>query len=169
MEKKCNKCGEVKPLEMFCKNKTTKDGHGRECKQCASERAKAMRLANPEKFKQASKKWRETNPNYVSQWKSRNKKRTKEMKRKEYLKSKYGISIEQYDDMRVAQQYKCYVCNKHENEIPNAGPTALNVDHCHETGAIRKLLCMSCNIALGKVNDSIEILQRCIDYIKEHK
>lgn len=169
MEKQCNKCGEVKPLEMFCKNKTTKDGHGRECKQCAAERSKAMRKADPEKFRERGKKWRETNPNYVTQWKQRNKKRTKTQKRKDYLKSTYGISLEQYEDMRVAQQYRCYVCNKHEDEVSNAGPTALNVDHCHSTGVIRKLLCMSCNIALGKVNDDVEILQRCIDYIKEHQ
>lgn len=169
MEKQCNKCGEIKSLEMFCKNKTTNDGHGRECKQCTSERHKAMRLANPEKYKQAAKKWREANPNYINQWKQRNKKRTKIQKRKEYLKSTYGISLEQYEEMRIAQQYKCYICNRHEDEIPNAGSTALNVDHCHDTGIVRKLLCMSCNIALGKVNDDVEILQRCIDYVKEHQ
>lgn len=167
--KKCNTCGEEKLLDLFAKNKSRKDGYASECKACMSARNKASRLANPEKFKEAARKWRESSPNYLKQWKARNKKRTKVMKRKEYLKSKYGISLEQYEDMRVAQQYRCYVCDKHEDEIPNPGPTALNVDHCHDTGVIRKLLCMSCNIALGKVNDDVEILQRCIEYIKEHK
>lgn len=167
--KKCNGCSEVKPFDMFSKNKTTKDGYGYECKHCASARIKALRLANPEKFKEAGKKWRETNPNYVSQWKTRNKKRTKTQKRKDYLKSKYNITLDQYESMRKAQNCRCYTCGKHENDISNAGPTALNVDHCHDTGQVRKLLCMACNIALGKVNDDVEILQRCIDYIKEHK
>lgn len=70
--------------------------------------------------------------------------------------------------MRSSQNYKCYICRQHENDVSNAGPTALNVDHCHTTGKVRKLLCMACNIALGKVNDDVEILQRCIDYVKEH-
>jgi hypothetical protein len=166
--KKCNGCGEDKPFSLFAKNKTRKDGYASECKSCASSRIKQARAKDPEKFKERGKKWRETNPNYVDQWKQRNKSRTKTQKRKDYLKSTYGITVLQYENMREAQGHRCYICDKHESEISNAGPTALNVDHCHGTGKLRKLLCMSCNIALGKVNDNVEILQRCINYIKEH-
>lgn len=169
LTKKCKRCCETKPLNLFFKNKNNKDGHAYECKECVRMRINAARLAKPEHYKQQSKKWRENNPNYVQQWQARNRKRTKVHKRSTYLKSTYGISIDQYEDMRVAQQYRCYICNKHENEIPNAGPTALNVDHCHTTGSIRKLLCMSCNIALGKLNDDVNLLQRCIEYVKEHQ
>jgi hypothetical protein len=168
IDKKCCTCKDVKSIDLFAKNKSNKDGRAYECKSCAASRIKAMRLASPEKFKEASKRWRESNPEYVKRWKARNKAKTKTQKRKDYLKSTYSITLEQYDVMRELQNYRCYICNKHESEITNAGATALNVDHCHVSGEVRKLLCMSCNIALGKVNDNVDILQRCIDYIKEH-
>lgn len=53
----------------------------------------------------------------------------------------YGLTVEQYDIMLVAQSGRCNVCT-----IPMLKP---NVDHCHETGRVRGLLCWSCNIAIG--------------------
>ena len=166
--KTCPKCKELKSLLDFSNNKNNKDGKSYECKKCSAERIKDLRKKEPEKFKERAKVWRETNPDYIKQWKLRNSKRTKENKRKEYLKGKYGITQEHYDDMRKHQNYKCFTCDKHENDSHNAGPTALNVDHCHVSGKLRKLLCMSCNIALGKVADDISILQNLIKYLKEH-
>lgn len=167
--KKCNKCGEEKPLDLFAKNRTRKDGHGSECNACIAERARLRRLENPEKQKAYQESHKKENAEYARKWRKENKDRHKQNKRRFYLKDKYNITLDVYDEMRNLQDYKCYICGKHENDITNAGPTALNVDHCHDTGVVRKLLCMSCNIALGKVNDDVEILQRCIDYIKEHK
>jgi hypothetical protein len=168
INKKCPKCNELKAITLFSKNKTNKDGYAYECKGCHAERIKDLRQREPEKFKERAKKWRENNPSYVAGWQKRNKKRTKDTKRKEYLKSQYGITPDQYNEMRVLQNYCCVTCGKHEDDCPNAGATALNVDHCHTSGAIRKLLCMSCNIALGKVEDSIVILENLIQYLKDH-
>lgn len=43
----------------------------------------------------------------------------------------------------------------------------LHVDHCHQTGKIRGLLCQKCNMALGLLNDSVEILETAIRYLKK--
>ena len=165
----CQKCLIEKDKSFFHKNKNEKTGYSRWCKECHSEYAKKHRAENKDAYSERAKKWRENNPNYVAQWKRRNANKTKATKRKEYLKRTYNISPDQYDSMRKSQDFRCYICNVHENSIPNAGATALNVDHDHSSGTIRKLLCMSCNIALGKVNDNISILEKMIDYLKEHK
>ena len=166
--KECPKCRLTKELSLFSKNKSNKGGYAYECKACHAERIKDLRKREPEKFKERAKKWRETNPDYVADWKKRNKNKTKAIKRRDYLKNTYGITVEQYDAMRQQQNYCCYTCGKHENNISNAGPTALNVDHCHSSNQLRKLLCMGCNIALGKVNDDIHLLEKLISYLKEH-
>ena len=96
-----------------------------------------------------SKKWSLENPEKV-----------KESRRKTKLKQKYGISVEEYDRMFKEQQGKCYLCNNEHSRRP------LNVDHCHKTGKIRKLLCDKCNLALGLVDDSVELLENFIRYLK---
>ena len=66
--------------------------------------------------------------------------------------------------MLKKQNGVCYICHKLES---NGKP--LNVDHCHTSGIIRKLLCSKCNFTLGLINEDKTILNRLIDYINEHK
>ncbi len=63
------------------------------------------------------------------------------------LKAKYGITIEQYDMMFAQQNGVCAVCATVQPGRP------LDVDHCHDTGVIRGLLCNPCNMALGLLKD----------------
>ena len=44
----------------------------------------------------------------------------------------------------------------------------MHIDHCHDTGAVRGLLCHGCNTGIGSLNDDIELLQRAIDYLREN-
>lgn len=67
----------------------------------------------------------------------------KTKKRRELLRS-YGLTVEQYEAMSEAQGHCCAMCRKSETERQK-----LAVDHCHETGAIRALLCGLCNRNLG--------------------
>lgn len=75
---------------------------------------------------------------------------------------RHGITQELLDAMLFAQNYVCAICFKPQTNPP----MALAVDHCHETGAIRGLLCGNCNHALGKLKDSIELLESAIRYLK---
>lgn len=65
MEKKCTKCGEVKPLDLFYADKRNKDGKQSECKECTRERGRKWRLENPEKSKERFRKWCLENPEKV--------------------------------------------------------------------------------------------------------
>jgi len=76
------------------------------------------------------------------------------------LDRRYGISVEQYEAMLIEQCGKCDICDVEMG--PGINP---NVDHCHETGAVRGLLCNQCNQGLGYAKDSIEILQNMQRYL----
>lgn len=76
------------------------------------------------------------------------------------LKSKFGITLDDYDAMLVAQGGGCQICG-----APPAGDKRLAVDHCHETGRVRGLLCTPCNQALGLMRDDPNRLQRAIAYL----
>jgi hypothetical protein len=105
-------------------------------------------------------------------YKEKNKEKIKAIKKKEYLKNKnryidrvlyrkYGISLEEYNTMLKIQNYRCFICNKHQDECSKN----LAVDHNHKTGKVRKLLCRECNSILGYSKEDINILENCIKYI----
>lgn len=87
------------------------------------------------------------------------------------LQRNYGISLEEYNQKLIAQNYVCAMCKKPESVVNGYSKTVkrLAVDHCHASGNIRDLLCNRCNTMIGLANDEIEILEAGIVYIKSHK
>lgn len=81
--------------------------------------------------------------------------------RSRHLMKEYGLTPQDYDAMLQAQDGVCAACKEEPDEI-------LRVDHDHETGENRALLCRHCNSALGFVQDSIERLQALISYLEVH-
>ena len=79
-----------------------------------------------------------------------------------YLKKTYGVSSDWYDEQFKAQGGVCYICCR------PSGSKSLMVDHCHNTGSVRKLLCFQCNTSLGLVKENIGVLYSMIDYVVEH-
>lgn len=61
-----------------------------------------------------------------------------------HVTSRYGLSATAYDVLWAEQEGKCKFCGR-----TNSGKFRLSVDHCHKTGRVRGLLCMSCNAKLG--------------------
>lgn len=94
----------------------------------------------------------------ASNWQRNNKDKVKAIKRKTDLKTKYGMSVEDFDSMSASQGFACAICKI----IPTA---TLHVDHDHQTGKVRGLLCSKCNTALGLLKDSTEFLARAITYL----
>lgn len=88
-----------------------------------------------------------------------------EKQRAYLLKKKYGISCEKYDEMLHEQDYKCYICQKHEDKLDRS----LAVDHCHTTGKVRGLLCGNCNRFLGQINDDLDTAKRLVKYLAKNK
>ena len=81
------------------------------------------------------------------------------------LKHDYGISLEDYNIMFNDQGGKCYLCGIHALELDRA----FDVDHDHETGKVRKLLCSYCNKLLGQIETNPEFLIKAQKYIEEYK
>lgn len=111
-----------------------------------SERAAYMR--------EYSRKMRAINPDYHKSIK---------------LRKTYGISMDRYNEMLAAQNGCCAICDKPESNEIKGKVVALAVDHCHETGAVRALLCSSCNTALGLFNDDPQLLAKAVDYVVSYK
>ncbi len=82
------------------------------------------------------------------------------------FQEKYDISLAQYEHMHAEQNGVCLICGKPETIERNGKPRLLAVDHCHDTGKVRGLLCGKCNPMIGYADHSIDILTRAIDYLK---
>ena len=87
-------------------------------------------------------------------------------RRNSILKTKFGITLDQYNDMLKEQNYRCMVCNQVETRRGNKGGIrSLAVDHCHTSGKIRGLLCGNCNVALGLLNEDRDRIYKLLEYI----
>lgn len=74
--------------------------------------------------------------------------------------ARYGITVEQYGVMFEAQGGVCAICGR------GPGKKALHVDHNHETGEVRGLLCSNCNTAIGLLGESLASLEKAMAYLK---
>jgi peptide methionine sulfoxide reductase MsrB len=75
------------------------------------------------------------------------------------LQYKYGISLEDWQRMFDSQNGCCAICDKRTDDLV--------VDHNHESGEVRGLLCRKCNSALGFVFENEKILERMKDYLRK--
>lgn len=85
------------------------------------------------------------------------------VERRYNFKVKYGITLEEYEALLVQQGGCCAICRA----VIDPRGTTMPVDHDHETGKVRGILCMNCNVGLGHFHDSVEMLKRAIAYLEE--
>lgn len=114
------------------------------------------------------------NADYMRDWYSRNKDRVKTYNNNEShfranrkrLYSQYGITWEEFDAMYVDQRGLCKICGEPESVIGAGGKVkTLAIDHDHETGQVRGLLCNNCNRAIGLLKDNAYLLRAAADYL----
>lgn len=98
----------------------------------------------------------------------KSRKMTKAAQRHYGLKRYYGLTGEQYGQMLAAQKGVCAICEQPETAMFNGVPKVMHVDHDHETGGIRALLCGCCNGMLGLAKDKPDTLRAAADYIEKH-
>ena len=157
MTKLCSKCSQEKAVEDFNKDISRKDGLCSTCKQCISIRIKTKRVVDTEwrnKVNSSSRNYRKMFPQKI-----------KVSSRNAALKHKYGISQEMYLYLLKLQDNKCAICL---TSVPKTyGNTFFAVDHDHETGKVRGLLCLECNSGIGKLKDNADILRSAIKYLEE--
>ena len=109
------------------------------CSACKSQRTKKSRKENPEKHSQYD-------------WKSK-------------IKGAYGITEQDYSNMFIEQDGKCGIC--FTSLIFR--DKATHIDHNHETGEVRGLLCHGCNTAIGLLKEDTEIMKSAIEYMTKKK
>lgn len=85
--------------------------------------------------------------------------------KKKHLRSKYNLTLVEYNNKLKQQDHKCAICGTDEVDLDRS----LCVDHDHETNAVRDLLCNACNTGIGMFKEDITILQKAIAYLKKHK
>ena len=78
-----------------------------------------------------------------------------------YLRT-YGITLKEYDIMYEEQEGCCAICGIHQLEESRR----FCVDHDHDTGQVRGLLCNNCNTGIGKLKDNYDLLYRAADYLR---
>jgi hypothetical protein len=165
MEKRCKKCGVVKPLDEFYRATGGRDGHRTECKECNAAASKARYVADPAAAVARVKRWQQANPERLNAYR-RERRADPEVKRNErstYLKRTYGLTLAEYEEMLAQQEGGCAICGRK----PSAS-IALHVDHDHATGQIRGLLCFRCNNSLGDLDDDPELLWAALKYVGWH-
>jgi hypothetical protein len=119
-----------------------------------------MAYKDQEKKKIYCKKWKD-------EWKKNNPEKARSQARERELRRKFGINLEQYNEILKKQNYKCAICNKKETMIIKGKIVELAVDHNHDDGKIRGLLCSNCNNGLGRFFDNKELLLKAYDYLKK--
>lgn len=138
----CTVCKQNLPYEKYYNSKQTKDGKGYRCKDCERE--------------------------VVKDYKKRYHEKTKEWQRHRNRKSKYGLTEEQYNQLRIEQSDECKICKTvMDFSVKPDMKTRAVVDHCHNSNKVRGLLCARCNQALGLMRDDPDILRNAIQYITD--
>lgn len=144
--KRCQHCKEEKPYAEFHKSKGAYDGLKRVCKACAFEVHSNWRRNNKGTAAENSRKWRAANP---------------ERSADHCAKAAYGIPLGTYQKLFEEQQGKCGIC---ETTV-SGGRGRFHIDHCHDGGHVRGLLCHHCNIGIGNLKHDPRILLAAISYL----
>jgi gluconate kinase len=150
-----------------------------------SEYNKKHRAENKEHYKEYKLSYYAKNKERISKVRSAYKEKNRELireKNKQYrfdhvevtknykMSRRYGLSHEQFINMVNKQNNLCAICNQPEKTFDQRIKMLrrLAIDHNHTTGKVRGLLCLECNSGIGKLKDSIELLTKAINYLKEN-
>lgn len=85
---------------------------------------------------------------------------TRARDRLSHMRATYGLEPDDYAAMVEAQDGRCAICRRAD---------LLNIDHDHETGQVRSLLCRRCNVTLGFLQDDPELASLMADYLRDHR
>jgi hypothetical protein len=172
-EKWCRECDTIKPLDAFAFHAKMRDGRQTSCRECFASRyrnkqeaaGKLVRPANIPDDHKFCRTCRTVQPRTGFGLRrssagdgrmSACKECRKLQSRAGHLKRQYDLTEQQVEALREAQGGVCAICRS---------ASAVHVDHDHETGKVRGMLCFSCNAALGHFKDDPAVLRRAARYL----
>lgn len=148
--KTCSKCGKNKFVTKFTKDVSKRDKLHSSCRECASEWNRQYYQRNKNKIDARNRLYYKANKESINtgcrNW---------------YLKHHHNITIDEYDVMFEQQDGVCAICG-----LPQL-MKRLSIDHNHQTGYTRGLLCVKCNSFIGLACDDIELLRVAIEYLEK--
>jgi len=103
---------------------------------------------------------------YMREWHKHSRAANPEYYANQALKKKYGVDLQWYQETLSRQNGVCAICKKPETTTIRGKLISMPVDHDHNTGKARGLLCTQCNRGLGLFRDSETILQAAIEYLR---
>lgn len=116
-----------------------------------------------------TKAYRNRNPAIIKEIRKRTDAKRKQKRREQELERRYGLTYSDYLAILDSQKGLCSICERPERLLGRGGIVRpLNVDHCHTSNKIRGLLCASCNLALGNLEDNISYLKSAISYLENN-
>jgi hypothetical protein len=152
--KTCNTCKSEKNLSEFHKHSRTKDGAYPDCKICTALKNKEWYTSNKERHAAMS-----------ANWYAKNKTRATQKQQDWHYRSNYGISYEDFLALAEKQNNKCLICAI-DLTFTGKKQTRAVLDHDHDTGEIRGVLCSPCNTGIGLLKDSSNVLLSAYNYLK---
>jgi hypothetical protein len=136
----CSQCNEWKSAEFFRFARQGKANLHSICRPCGAKAQREKYRADPEPHRAAARAWHANHPA-----------KAKIRRRSWNLMTKYGMTVEQFDAMLLAQGSACAACGTRDHNGVN-----WHVDHSHDTGVVRGILCHPCNTALGLLNEDAD-------------
>ena len=134
--KYCKKCSRFLSVDEFYAHPATYDGLFGHCKDCERSRARIHQ-----------RKRRDADPLFAI---------------KASLRSRFGMTLEDYDRLLEDQGGVCAICESGDNRSKGE---RFHIDHDHETGEVRGLLCGPCNTGIGGLNDDLDRLLDAVAYL----
>lgn len=151
---KCSICNEVLKLDSFYRYSKSTTGRKGQCIECYTRVGSEYRR-DPRVRKLISER--------RSKFNRENPEEAYRRQRKYAFKNKYGITLGDYDAMLREQNGRCAICFS-----PQPSGVSLYIDHCHDTGAVRGLLCRPCNSGIGFLQDDVNRMKSAIRYLENH-
>lgn len=159
--KRCRVCGDVKPIESFYRATGSKDGRRGECKACFQ--AQRRKSYDSGKAVARAKRWQERNSEKHAEYQAeyRNRPERKRAMRDLYYRRTFGITADDVDALIEKQGGVCAICGRTPERL-----ASWHVDHCHETGVVRGVLCIDCNQGIGKFHEDPQRLRAAASYLE---
>lgn len=168
--KTCRDCGGILSESNWAPSRRSKKDYL--CTPCGSKRQKDRKISDPnfaqsmrEYHKTYSADYRKTDKrkSYEADYRKKNAEKRKTQMREWRLKKEFDLTIDEFNQLLANQNHACAICR---TTVPTGAGT-WHVDHCHESGVVRGLLCSKCNQMLGLASDNVNILRSAIKYLEK--
>jgi hypothetical protein len=162
-EKHCYGCKRTMPADAFYVEKRAACGLSSRCKDCVGVYQRDQYARKPERSLESSRQYRAQQARKRDEFIAAESGEAPPTMKREI--GVYGIGIEEFCELNRLQSGRCAICHRLPDEVKGHRSKRLYIDHCHETGVVRGLLCTSCNGAIGYFKNNVRTLIAAAKYL----